>query len=126
MPLLRLAYSALFLIAWIAVYVAWSQIGGQAHLDLLPWSIKLVLGVAMAFAIVRATASAVAGERTWNGQTIKWLGLTLALAVACGIATSYAHMYLEETDESGQEVESAISALVYARGPLSTLPTVAS
>ena len=34
MPLLRLAYSALFLIAWIAVYVAWSQIGGQAHLDL--------------------------------------------------------------------------------------------
>jgi|SRR5437016_1922330 len=116
MPLLRLAYSALFLIALTAVYVAWSQVGGQAHLDLLPWFVKLGLGAAMAFAIVRATASAVSGERAWNGQTVKWLGLTLALAVACGLATSYAHMYLEESDEPDQEAQPAISALVDSNG----------
>ncbi|HTP32220.1 MAG TPA: hypothetical protein VMJ75_08610, partial [Candidatus Acidoferrales bacterium] len=67
MPLLRLAYSALFLIALIAVFVAWSQVGGQSHIDLLPWWLKLALGVGMAFTVTRAAVSAVAGEKAWNG-----------------------------------------------------------
>jgi len=33
MPLLRLAYATQFLIALIAVFVLWSQVGGQSHLD---------------------------------------------------------------------------------------------
>jgi heme/copper-type cytochrome/quinol oxidase subunit 3 len=115
MPLLRLAYSTLYLIALIAVFVAWSQVGGQSHIDLLPWWLKLGLGMTMAFAVVRAAASAVAGERAWNGQTLKWLGLTLALGIVCGLATYYAHTYLEETDESGSEVDSAISSLTEHR-----------
>lgn len=110
MPLLRLAYSALFLVALIAVFVAWSQVGGQAHLDLLPWWVKLGLGAAMALAAARATAAAVAGERAWNGQTLKWLGLTLAIGVVCGLATYYAHMNLEESDQPDEE-QPAISAV---------------
>src|SRR6516164_8830690 len=109
MPLLRLAYSTLFLIALIAFFVAWSQVGGQSHIDLLPWWIKLALGVAVAFTVVRAAASAMAGERAWNGQTLKWLGLTIALGIICGLATYYAHTYLEESDELDSEGDSAIS-----------------
>jgi hypothetical protein len=117
MPLLRLAYSTLYLIALIAVFVAWSQVGGQTHIDLLPWWLKLVLGFAMALAIVRAASAAYSGDRAWNGQTLKWLGLTVALGVVCGMATYYAHMYLEDTgDEGDSQSEPAISSMSRGAG----------
>jgi hypothetical protein len=118
MPLLRLAYSALYLIALTAVFVAWSQVGGQTHIDLLPWWVKLTLGLTMAFAIVRAAASAYSGTRAFNGQTLKWLGLAIALGVLCGMATYYAHMYLEDTDEGDSGADSAISSLTGPSQPV--------
>ncbi|HTP30796.1 MAG TPA: hypothetical protein VMJ75_01405 [Candidatus Acidoferrales bacterium] len=124
MPLLRLAYSALFLVALIAVYVAWSQVGGQSHLDLLPWWLKLGLGMGIAFAIVRATIAAVAGERGWNGHSLRWLGLVLVMAVICGLASYYAHMYLEDQgDESDEEADATVSRLVAPRAPEFTAGT---
>ena len=96
MPILRLAYSTQFLIALIAVFVLWSQVGGQSHLDLLPWTVKLGLGLAAAYGVVRATAASVSGDRAWNGQTVRWLGLTVAVLAACGYASYYAHLNLEE------------------------------
>ena len=60
MPILRLAYATQFLIALIAVFVLWSQVGGQRHLDLMPWYFKLGLGGGAALAVVKATAAAVA------------------------------------------------------------------
>jgi hypothetical protein len=111
MPILRLAYTTLFLIALIAIFVLWAQIGGQSHLDLLPWFVKLGLGVAAAWSIVRATSSAVAGERGWNGQSMRWLGLTLALLFLCGMATYYAHMYLEDGDEEDPQQDTTVSRL---------------
>src|SRR5258708_6718448 len=77
MTILRLAYITLFLIALLTVFTLWSQVGGQGHLDLVPWYVKLVLGTGAAFAIARAAAAAVAGERGWNPQSVKWLGLAL-------------------------------------------------
>ena len=60
---LRLAYATQFLIAVIAVFMLWSQVGGQGHLDLMPWYLKLALGAGAAFAVVKATMAAVAGDR---------------------------------------------------------------
>ena len=37
---LRLAYMVEFFIAVLAVFTAWSEIGGQAALDLMPWGWK--------------------------------------------------------------------------------------
>ena len=102
MPLLRLAYSTQFLIALIAVFVLWSQVGGQSHLDLMPWYLKLGLGVGTAFAAMRSTAAAVSRERAWNSQSLKWFGLMLALLLACGLASYYYHLYYEESDEPEQ------------------------
>jgi hypothetical protein len=111
MPILRLAYTAQFLIALIAIFVLWSEVGGQSHLDLLPWHVKLALGTGAAFCAVKATAAAVAGDASWNGKTAKWLGLTLLLMLGCGLASYYAHVYLEE-DESNQDQDNgAISML---------------
>lgn len=111
MPLLRLAYSTQFLIAVIAIFVIWSQVGGQGHLDLVPWPVKLGLGLAAAYGVVRTTAASVSGDRAWNGQAVRWLGLTLALLAACGYASYYAHLNLEETDEEDPQQDTTVSRL---------------
>ena len=104
MPILRLAYTTLFLIALLAVFELWSQVGGQSHLDLMPWYLKLLLGVGAAFSVVKAAAAAFAGERTWNRQTLRWTGILLALLIGCGLASYYAHLYLEEDEQEEQNV----------------------
>jgi hypothetical protein len=119
MPILRLAYTTQFLIALIAIFVLWSQVGGQSHLDLLPWWVKLGLGVAAAYTIVRATVASVSGDRAWNGQTLRWLGVMLAILAACGYATYYAHMNLEESDEEEQQADTTISRM---QMPVHTCP----
>src|ERR1035438_4290148 len=119
MPILRLAYSTLFLIALMAVFVLWSQVGGQSHLDLLPWWVKLGLGMAAAHTIVRATGGSVSGDRPWNGQTLGGLGVMLAILAACGYATYYAHMNLEESDEEEQQADTTISRM---QMPVHTCP----
>jgi len=109
MPLLRLAYATEFLIALIAVFVLWSQVGGPSHLDLVPWYLKLVLGTGAAFSAVKATAAAVGREQPWNGRCLRWLGLMMALLVCCGLASYYAHMN-EETDEGDEPEAGSLSS----------------
>jgi hypothetical protein len=108
MPILRLAYATQFLIALIAVYVLWSQVGGQGHLDLIPWHIKLLFGCGAAFCVVKATAAAVDGARAWNGKSLRWFGILLLLLAGCGLASYYVHLY-DESDEDDQQDNSAIS-----------------
>jgi hypothetical protein len=108
MPILRLAYATQFLIALIAVFTLWSQVGGQSHLDLMPWYLKLGLGAGAAFVVVKATAAAVGGSHTWNAGTLKWFGILLLLLAGCGLASYYCHMYLE-TDEEDQLDNSTVS-----------------
>jgi hypothetical protein len=110
MPLLRLAYITLFLIALFTVFTLWSQVGGQGHLDLVPWHLKLVLGIAASFCIVRAAAAAVSGDRGWNGQSVKWLGLTLATLLICGLASYYAHVNLEDNGDEPETGDATISS----------------
>jgi hypothetical protein len=103
MPLLRLAYVTQFMIAVIAVFVLWSQVGGQTHLDLMPWYVKAGLGGGVAFAATRATKLSVEGKSAWNGGSVKWVGIMLALMVGCGLASYYFHMYGEEDEDQGDE-----------------------
>jgi len=119
MPILRLAYATLFLIALIAVFTLWSQVGGQSHLDLMPWYLKLGLGAGAAFAAVKATAAAVAGPHAWNAGTLKWFGILLLLLTGCGLASYYCHMYLE-TDEEDQPDNSTVSQLQAPKTPAAT------
>ena len=110
MPLLRLAYATQFLIAVIAVFLLWSEVGGQGHLDLMPWYLKLGLGAGAAFAAVKSTAAAVSHEHGWNGSSLRWFGIMLALLLGCGLATYYYHVY-GETDEQDEE-DTQTSALL--------------
>jgi hypothetical protein len=56
---LRLAYSFEFLLAMLTIFTLWSEIGGQGHLDLMPWYIKLGCGLATAWCTIRFTAGLV-------------------------------------------------------------------
>lgn len=102
LKLLRLVYVFEFLAALIAVFTLWSQVGGQAHLDLMAWYFKLGLGVGIAYATVRATRAAVEGERAWNLGSLRWTGILVALAIAAGAITYYYHVY-EPSDEDQDE-----------------------
>jgi hypothetical protein len=110
MQTLRLAYVAEFLIAVVAVFALWSQVGGQGHLDIMPWHLKLVLGTSAAFAAVRATIAAVEGKNAWNVRTLRWLGVLVLVVVGCGLSTYYVHVY-GETDEDDQDQQEEPTAL---------------
>ena len=109
MPILRLAYTTLFLLALLAVFFLWSEVGGQSHLDLMPWYVKLVLGAGAAFSTVKATVAAVSHERAWNGQTLRWVGILSALLIGCGLASYYTHVYGEQDEEQDDSLSSSLT-----------------
>jgi hypothetical protein len=122
MHTLRLAYATQFLIALIAVYVLWSQVGGQSHLDLMPWYLKLGLGAGAALAVVKATGAAVSQENAWNGRTLKWFGILLVLLVGCGLASYYCHLYLEDNGDDQPDNTTSVGRVIPGGG----LPGAAS
>jgi hypothetical protein len=123
MPILRLAYTTQFLIALLAIFELWSQVGGQSHLDLMPWYLKLGLAGGAAFATVQATVSAVSHERPWNVRTLRWLVVLVMLLTMCGLSSYYYHLHGEEPDDEDQSVTSSLSVgsplpLVTAQKPV--------
>jgi hypothetical protein len=109
MPILRLAYVTQLLIATIAVFTLWSEVGGQAHLDLMPWYLKLGLGAGAAVAVVKATKAAVEAPDGWNGGSLKWFGILIALLIGCGLASYYFHVYGESDEEQQDETQTSQS-----------------
>lgn len=115
MPLVRLAYTTQFLIALIAVFFVWEEVGGPYHLDLMPWWLKLALGTGIAYTAVRATMAAVTGAAAWNVATVKWCALTLALAAGCAMANYYCNVYGDQLDEEDGTDSSVASSPRLAR-----------
>lgn len=99
---LRLAFMAEFLLAIVAIFELWSQVGGQGHLDLMPWYTKFLLGVGLAVVTVAGTISAVAHDRAWNAKTMACLVLALMLAGAMAVATYYYHVH-ENDEDTGED-----------------------
>jgi cytochrome c biogenesis factor len=95
----RLAYICEFLLALLAITVVWGQVGGQNHLDLMPWYDKFVLIFALALVTVLGTVAAVSHERAWNGTAMACLVIALLIVCAMGAVTYYYHLQ-EEDEES--------------------------
>ncbi|MCC6862177.1 MAG: hypothetical protein IT158_26625 [Bryobacterales bacterium] len=111
----RIAYSIEFLLAWLMALTAWSQAGGQDHLDMMSWAWVLILPLAWAAAFVRMTAVAVEGEKAWNRRTRQWLTVCILLAAAMGAVTYYYHLQ-EPAEEEGIEEETTTA--VYREAPI--------
>lgn len=106
--LLRLAYVCEFLLAIVAIFTAWSEIGGQAALDLMYWAWKLGFGVALALAFVALTAVLVSEESLVSLRSARWLAAIIALLAGMGTLTYY---YSLEEDTGDSEDNSTISLL---------------
>jgi hypothetical protein len=112
---LRLAYSFEFLFALLTGLMLWSEIGGQGHLDMMPWYLKLAALLALAGSSVRLTASVVESQAAWNPRSVAWLtGLILVMALMGGI-TYYYHLH-ESLDEQNSDDTSTTSVTVVAPG----------
>lgn len=98
---LRLAYAVEFLIALIAILNVWSEIGGQGHLDLMPWHIKLACIVGLAWCCVKFTAGLVEQSSIWTRRTVTWFVCMLLFGIAMGGITYYYHLH-EEPEEDDE------------------------
>jgi hypothetical protein len=107
---IRLAYAIEFLLALIAVVLLWTEVGGQGHMDLLPWYSKLSCVLAFAWCCVRFTAGMVEQPQTWNRRTIGWLAGMLIIGVTMAGITFYYHLH-EVPDET--DTEDATSASLF-------------
>jgi len=95
-----------FLVALVAIFETWSMVGGQSHLDLMPWYGKLGLVLGMALVTVMGTAAAMAHERAWNAKTIACLLLAAMLATGMGATTYYYHLHENDDQTQGGDDDS--------------------
>ena len=106
---LRLAYTLEFFIAVLTIFTLWSEVGGQGHLDLLPWYIKLICVLGSAWCCVRFTAGIVEQTKAWNRRSIGWLLGIVFFAIAMGSIVYYYHLH-EEPDDDSNDTTAALSA----------------
>ncbi len=111
---LRFAYVCQFLLALVAIFSAWSEIGGQSALDLMHWGWKLGFGLALASSIVGYTASIMSEDALWTLRSARWLAGIGALIVAMGIVTYY---YALEADTTDSEDNGTVSLTLPMRIP---------
>jgi hypothetical protein len=99
---LRWAYALEFLIAIIAIITLWGEVGGEGHLDLIPWYTKLAGILGWSWCCVGLTAGVVEQKKIWTGRTIRWLLSIILLTAAMAGITYYYHLH-EEPDDGGED-----------------------
>jgi acyl-CoA synthetase (AMP-forming)/AMP-acid ligase II len=102
----RLVYVCEYLLALVAIFTAWSEIGGHAVLDVMPWFWKFGLGAALAAAIVAYTAVIGSEDSLWTLRSARWLTAVVLLLLAVGVVTYY---YVLEEDTVGPDDAGAAS-----------------
>jgi hypothetical protein len=99
---LRLGLAIEFLLALIAVTVTWEEIGGQGHLDLMPWYVKLAVIGGFCWAFVRFSAALARPCKWANRRSLGWLLAIFAIVAAMGLITYYYHLH-EPPDDSDSD-----------------------
>lgn len=113
--MLRIAYVCEFLLALLAISVVWGQVGGQDHLDIMPWYDKFVLIFALALVTVVGTVAAVSRERAWNGIAIACVALAVLILCAMGAVTYYYHVH-EDQDQDTDNTAGVVYAVPHVPG----------
>lgn len=111
--LLRLAYVCEFLLALVAIFTAWSEIGGQSALDIMHWGWKLGLSLPLAGAVVAYTDELLKQEPIWTLRSARWLSIILILLLAMGIVTYYYALQVDNGDSEENGGNVSFSGLLY-------------
>ncbi len=106
---LRLAYALEFLIALIAIISLWSEIGGEGHLDLMPWYTKLGCILGLAWCCVRFTAGIVEQQKFWTHRSLRWFAGILLFCIAMAGITYYYHLHEDPDDENENNTAPAVN-----------------
>ena len=99
--IIRILFAIEFLLALIAVFAFWSQVGGQYHLDLMYWPWKFGLGLGAAAVFTFLTAEFVRKDGRWSRRAFFLVAVLFAVVLTAGAVTYYYH--LNEPDESDTE-----------------------
>ena len=116
---LRLAYSFEFLIALLVVFMLWSEVGGQSHLDMMPWYIKLAAGLSMAWCSIRFTAGLVEEQKPWNRRSARWFTGLILIATIMATITFYFHLQESQDQPDSDETTSTSVKVSAAAGSYS-------
>jgi len=114
----RLAYTIEFLIAIVATFELWSQVGGQGHLEMLPWYSKLVLVLGLDWCCVRFTAGMVEEQHAWNPRSARWLMGMIVIAAVMGGITFYYHLHEVPDDTDTDDTTASSAGTPYSSRPL--------
>jgi hypothetical protein len=107
---LRIVFLSEFLVAVIAIFTAWSEIGGQATLDIMPWGWKLGLGLGLAVGVVGYSAAVYDADVIWNLRTARWLTFIVAVLLTMGVIT-YFYVLQADTAQPGDEQDNSATSL---------------
>jgi hypothetical protein len=116
--LLRLAYAIEFLIAMMATFTAWSEIGGQDALDLMPWGWKLGFSVCLCAAIVAFTSAIVSNDSIFTMRSVRWMTAIVLVAAGMGVVTYYYALQVGPNDTDEPSNLSAAGSLHRIEGPI--------
>lgn len=109
----RLAYAIEFLLAITAATILWSEVGGQVHLDMMPWYLKLAALLALAWSAVRFTMALVNDPAPWNRIALRWLVAMILIAGAMFAITMYYHLH-EPADDSDEDEGLSTSTIQFS------------
>ncbi|HEX4169413.1 MAG TPA: hypothetical protein VHZ55_28460 [Bryobacteraceae bacterium] len=109
--LMRLVYACEFLLALVAIFTAWSEIGGQATLDLMSWGWKLGLSFALAASTVLYTAAIISQDSLWTLRSTRWLSAMVIVLLVMGTVTYFYAMQVESGDPQDNAPSAAHHAL---------------
>jgi acyl-CoA synthetase (AMP-forming)/AMP-acid ligase II len=110
--LLRLLYISEFFVATVAIFTAWSEIGGQASLDSMPWGWKFGLGLGLAVAAVGYTASLTSEEWVWNKRSLRWLAIIAMVTLVMGVITYYYGLQASINDGSDEQDNTSLHSQI--------------
>jgi hypothetical protein len=100
------------MLALVAIFTAWPEIGGEAALQLMHWSFKVGLGFALAASIVGYTTTIVTSEKATSVRAFGWLAVMLLLTIGIGVVTYYYTLQ----EESGESDEPSGTVTIYYPG----------
>jgi len=90
-------------------FSVWGEVGGQGHLDLAPWYVKLLCGVALSFSAVKLTAACAGEPSAWNRRSQRWLLTLCSVAALMGAITFYYHLH--ESDDNPDSGENSTTSV---------------
>ena len=105
---LRLAYTFEYLLTLQTGLALWTQVGGEGHMDLLPWYLKFTCLAFLAFSVVQFSSGLVEQERFWNRKSRFWFGAVLLAAILMGGITFYYHLHEASEDSETDQTSAAL------------------